>query len=73
LIEHSELSIVDHCFCCTSGSKLTSYYLCSKIMTVSDEICARIVRMCEGGMKGTDIVGIVGVPTKDSANNYQAI
>jgi hypothetical protein len=33
-------------------------------MTVLDEICAHIVGMCEGGMKGTDIVGIVAMFTK---------
>ena len=42
-------------------------------MIVLDEICAYIMGMCEGGVKSTDIFGIVGVPTKDSANNYQAI
>jgi hypothetical protein len=33
-------------------------------MTVLDEICARIIRMYEGGMKGTNIIGIVGEPTR---------
>jgi transposase len=33
-------------------------------MTISNEICARIVGMCEGGMKGTDTTSIVGVLTK---------
>jgi hypothetical protein len=58
------LSIVNHCFCCESSSKLASYCLCYKIIIVSDEICAHIVGMCEGGMKGTYIVGIVGVTTR---------
>jgi hypothetical protein len=46
-------------FLCESGSKLTSYCLCSKIMTVLDEICAHIVGMCEGGMKVINIASIV--------------
>jgi hypothetical protein len=64
LIEHNEFSIVDHCFCCKSGCKLISYCLCSKIMTVSDKIHAPIVRMCEGGMKDTNIADIIGVPMR---------
>lgn len=60
----SELNIVDHYFCCESVSKLTTCCLCSKIMTVIDEMRAWIVGMCEGGMKSTDIVGIIKVFTK---------
>jgi hypothetical protein len=73
LMEQSGLNIVNHYFCYESGSKLTSYCLCSKIMTVSDEICTCIVRMYEGENKRYKYCWHYRNTYEDSVDNYQTI